>query len=143
MLDITHIMCVKASRHQVCWWDNLHLKYHMLITSDTGKCIYLSRQKLVKVFPPLNVMLSLTEANTVNIILFEEHLHKICSWWLVAEDHHLEIGQLLLEFLLFQTLLPLLMSFSSASRRASVFLVGATRRNFWSYPGVNIFGSYS
>ena len=36
-------------------------------------------------------MLSLTEANTVNIILFEEHLHKICSWWLVAEDYHLEI----------------------------------------------------
>ena len=89
-------------------------------------------------------MLSLAEADTVNIILLQKHLHKVGSWGLVAEDHHLEIvvwqahiviGELLLAFGLFKTLLPLLTSFSSASKRASVFLVGATRRNFCDIQG--------
>ena len=35
-------------------------------------------------------MLSLTEANAVNVILFQEHLNKIGSGGFVAENYHLK-----------------------------------------------------
>ena len=78
-------------------------------------------------------MLSLAESDTVNIVLLQEHLNKVGSWWLVAENHHLKMLTWVdsLAFGYLKTLLPLAISFSSASNKASVFLVEATRRNFW------------
>ena len=50
----------------------------------------LSSQKFVQAFSSLNEVLSLTEANAVNVILFQEHLNKIGSGGLVAENYHLQ-----------------------------------------------------
>ena len=52
--------------------------------------LHLPSQKLVQAFSSLNEVLSLTEANAVNVIFFQEHLNKIGSGGLVAENHHLK-----------------------------------------------------
>ena len=96
--------------------------------------LHLSSQEFVQAFSSLNEVLSLTEANAVNVVLFQEHLNKIGSGGLVAENYHLKscICKLLPgDLILYQTLLPLLTSFSSASSSASVLLCAATRKNFW------------
>ena len=51
--------------------------------------LHLSSQKFVQAFSSLNEVLSLTEANAVNVIFFQEHLNKIGSGGLVAENYHL------------------------------------------------------
>ena len=52
--------------------------------------LHLSSQKLVKAFSSLDEVLSLTEANAVNVIFFQEHLNKIGCGGLVAENYHLQ-----------------------------------------------------
>ena len=52
--------------------------------------LHLPSQKFVQAFSSLNEVLSLTEANAVDVIFFQEHLNKIGSGGLVAEDHHLK-----------------------------------------------------
>ena len=52
--------------------------------------LHLSSQEFVQAFSSLNEVLSLTEANAVNVIFFQEHLNKIGSGGLVAENHHLK-----------------------------------------------------
>ena len=52
--------------------------------------LHLPSQKFVQAFSSLNEVLSLTEANAVNVIFFQEHLNKIGSGGLVAENHHLK-----------------------------------------------------
>ena len=52
--------------------------------------LHLSCQKFVQAFSSLNEVLSLTEANAVNVIFFQEHLNKIGSGGLVAENYHLQ-----------------------------------------------------
>ena len=52
--------------------------------------LHLPSQKFVQAFSSLNEVLSLTEANAVNVIFFQEHLNKIGSGGLVAENYHLQ-----------------------------------------------------
>ena len=52
--------------------------------------LHLSSQEFVQAFSSLNEVLSLTEANAVNVILFQEHLNKVGSGGFVAKNHHLK-----------------------------------------------------
>ena len=135
--EYAHIMSVQATRHQVCCRDNFDLQFYVWelivrfsevstppLQSETCQGFFFSRWSALFDWSQRSQCYSLSRT-------FEQNMQLRTCCWILPPAKSSICNLLSGELILYQTLLPLLTSFSSASSSASVLLCAATRKNFW------------
>ena len=133
----THIMSVQSTRHQVCCRDNFDLQLyeweHVVRFSEISTPPLLSEICPGFFFSQWSALFDWSQRSQCYFLsgTFEQNRQwRTCCWKLPPAKSYI-CNFLSRELIWYQTLLPLLTSFSSASSSASVLWCAATRKNFW------------
>ena len=130
-------MSVQSTRHQVCCRDNFDLQLyeweHVVRFSEISTPPLLSEICPGFFFSQWSALFDWSQRSQCYFLsgTFEQNRQwRTCCWKLPPAKSYI-CNFLSRELIWYQTLLPLLTSFSSASSSASVLWCAATRKNFW------------